>query len=109
MVTGCSGDHGIDGIGIDRLSLVGFPVPVQAVPGLDVTRCAARYCSDAGDDRRRCSMTVDSTRQVIDAYFDAMGRGDDFGQYFAEQVVWTWMETGERISGRDDCEEDRQS
>ena len=46
-------------------------------------------------------MTVDSTRQVIDAYFDAMGRGHDFGRYFAEQVVWTWMETGERISGRE--------
>ena len=46
-------------------------------------------------------MTDTSTRAVMDGYLDALLHGSDFGRFFAPDVVWTTMETGEEIRGRD--------
>ena len=46
-------------------------------------------------------MSVDETRQVVGEYLDALLGGGDFGAFFADDVRWTTMETGDVISGRD--------
>jgi steroid delta-isomerase-like uncharacterized protein len=43
----------------------------------------------------------DATRQTIDGYLDALLNGGDFPAFFADDVLWTTMETGEEIRGRD--------
>ena len=46
-------------------------------------------------------MSVEETQQVLDEYLDALLGGGDFGAFFADDVRWTTMETGDVISGRD--------
>jgi ketosteroid isomerase-like protein len=41
------------------------------------------------------------TSEVMDRYLDALLNGRDFGEMFAADVVWTTMETGEQVRGRD--------
>ena len=41
------------------------------------------------------------TSEVMDQYLDALLTGKDFAQSFAPEVLWTTMETGEQIRGRD--------
>jgi len=41
------------------------------------------------------------TSEVMDRYLDALGNGKDFAQSFAPDVVWTTMETGVQIRGRE--------
>jgi steroid delta-isomerase-like uncharacterized protein len=41
------------------------------------------------------------TSEVMDRYLDALRSGGDFGRSFAPDVVWTTMESGEQIRGRD--------
>ena len=45
-------------------------------------------------------MSVEETQQVLDEYLNALLGGGDFGTFFADDVRWTTMETGEVISGR---------
>jgi len=40
-------------------------------------------------------------REVMERYLGALLHGEDFGASFAPDVVWTTMETGEQIRGRD--------
>lgn len=46
-------------------------------------------------------MTDETTRAVMDQYLRALLDGSDFGRFFAPDVVWTTMETGEEVRGRD--------
>ncbi len=46
-------------------------------------------------------MTRDATKRTMDAYLEALFSGGDFGQYFTPDVLWTTMETGETMSGRE--------
>jgi predicted ester cyclase len=46
-------------------------------------------------------MADNTTRAVMDEYLDALLHGSDFGRFFAPDVVWTTMETGEEVRGRD--------
>jgi ketosteroid isomerase-like protein len=46
-------------------------------------------------------MGEDTTRQVMDDYLHALLDGADFSRFFAPDVVWTTMETGEEVRGRD--------
>jgi ketosteroid isomerase-like protein len=46
-------------------------------------------------------MADTTTRAVLDEYLQALLHGSDFGRFFAPDVVWTTMETGEEIRGRD--------
>ena len=46
-------------------------------------------------------MTTDETRKTFDAYIHTLLSGGDFAQHFAPDVVWTTMESGEQITGRD--------
>lgn len=41
------------------------------------------------------------TSEVMDQYVNALMKGEDFGQFFAPDVVWTTMETGAQIRGRE--------
>jgi ketosteroid isomerase-like protein len=41
------------------------------------------------------------TSDVMDRYLDALQNGKDFAQLFAPEVVWTTMETGAQIRGRE--------
>ena len=45
-------------------------------------------------------MSAEETERTLRDYFDALLSGGDFARYFAEDVVWMTMETGEEIRGR---------
>ena len=45
-------------------------------------------------------MSMQETDQTIRDYLDALLTGGDFAAFFADDVVWTTMETGEEIRGR---------
>jgi steroid delta-isomerase-like uncharacterized protein len=44
---------------------------------------------------------MSETSEVMDRYLDALRSGADFGRFFASDVVWTTMETGDQVRGRD--------
>ena len=46
-------------------------------------------------------MTFEETEGTIRAYLDALQTGGDFAAYFADDVTWTTMETGDQLRGRD--------
>jgi steroid delta-isomerase-like uncharacterized protein len=46
-------------------------------------------------------MAVEATSRLMNEYMDALLTGADFGRFFADQVVWTTTETGDRVTGRD--------
>jgi steroid delta-isomerase-like uncharacterized protein len=46
-------------------------------------------------------MADDQTRTLLDSYLTALSSRGDFARYFAPDVVWTVMETGDEIRGRD--------
>jgi steroid delta-isomerase-like uncharacterized protein len=45
-------------------------------------------------------MTDNDTRTVMEAYLGALVDGTDFEQFFAPDVVWTTMETGQQTHGQ---------
>jgi predicted ester cyclase len=46
-------------------------------------------------------MSVETSRQTMEGYLDALLHGGDFARYFADDVLWLTPETGEEIRGRD--------
>lgn len=48
-------------------------------------------------------MSVEETERTMRDYIEALvGKGDgDFAAFFADDVLWTTMETGEEVRGRD--------
>lgn len=48
------------------------------------------------------TLSVEETKRTIDAYLAALMTRGDFGQYFADDVRWTTMESGEQVVGRAD-------
>jgi predicted ester cyclase len=46
-------------------------------------------------------MSVDATTRTMNAYLDTLVQRGDYGQYFKDDVVWTTVETGEEIHGRE--------
>jgi predicted ester cyclase len=46
-------------------------------------------------------MSIQETQHVLDKYLDALVGGGNFGSFFADDVRWTTMETGEVIAGRE--------
>jgi steroid delta-isomerase-like uncharacterized protein len=46
-------------------------------------------------------MSVEETESAIRAYLDALLTGGDFASLFADDVVWTTMETDDQIRGRE--------
>jgi steroid delta-isomerase-like uncharacterized protein len=45
-------------------------------------------------------MPVEETERTIREYIDALQNGGDFARYLADDVVWTTMESGDEIHGR---------
>jgi predicted ester cyclase len=46
-------------------------------------------------------MSVASTEATMRGYVDALLGGGDFASSFSDDVLWTTMETGEEVRGRD--------
>jgi steroid delta-isomerase-like uncharacterized protein len=46
-------------------------------------------------------MSRDTTKSTMEAYLEALLTGGDFARYFAPDILWTTMETGETMTGRD--------
>ena len=46
-------------------------------------------------------MTAEDTERTIRAYLDALLTGGDFAAFFDDEIVWTTMETGDEIRGRE--------
>lgn len=49
---------------------------------------------------REMTVTVRDTEKTINAYLQALTAGGDFASFFADDVVWTTMENGDQIRGR---------
>ncbi len=45
-------------------------------------------------------MSASDTERTMTGYLDALLTGGDYGSYFADEVVWTTMETGDEIRGK---------
>jgi predicted ester cyclase len=46
-------------------------------------------------------MSAEETERTIRAYLDALLTGGDFASFFDDAIVWTTMETGDEIHGRE--------
>jgi predicted ester cyclase len=46
-------------------------------------------------------MSRDATKRTMDAYLEALVTGGDFAPYLVPDVLWTTVETGETMTGRD--------
>ncbi|MDX6248987.1 MAG: hypothetical protein QOF10_2347 [Kribbellaceae bacterium] len=46
-------------------------------------------------------MSLEETERTVREYVDALQGGGDFASFFADDVLWTTMETGEQILGRE--------
>jgi steroid delta-isomerase-like uncharacterized protein len=46
-------------------------------------------------------MSLEETEDTVRSYLNALLTGGDFAAFFAEDVVWTTMETGDRVQGRE--------
>ena len=46
-------------------------------------------------------MSVEETERVMRSYVEALDHRGDFSSFFAEDVLWTTMETGDQIRGRE--------
>ena len=45
-------------------------------------------------------MSVEDTERTISEYLNALMSGGDYGSFFADDVVWTTMESGDQVRGR---------
>ena len=46
-------------------------------------------------------MSLEETQSTVGQYLDALRSGGDFAAFFADDVLWTTMETGDQIRGRE--------
>ena len=46
-------------------------------------------------------MSAETTERVLREYLDALLARGDFGRFFSDDVLWTTMETGQEIRGRE--------
>ena len=46
-------------------------------------------------------MSLEETASTIRQYLDALLNGHDFASFFTDEVLWTTMETGDQIRGRE--------
>jgi hypothetical protein len=44
-------------------------------------------------------MSLDQTRHTMDSYFNAMGTGDDFAKFYAPDVRWIMIDSGQEARG----------
>jgi len=45
-------------------------------------------------------VSAEATKQTMDSYLAALMSGGDYGQFFADDVRWTTIESGDEIVGR---------
>ena len=46
-------------------------------------------------------MSIETTTRIMTGYIDALLHGGDYGAFFSNDVLWTTMETGDQVKGRD--------
>jgi steroid delta-isomerase-like uncharacterized protein len=46
-------------------------------------------------------MSLEETERTVREYLDVLLGGGDFASFFADDVLWTTMETGDQIHGRE--------
>ncbi len=46
-------------------------------------------------------MSVETTERVLGEYIEALLSRGDYGRFFSDDVLWTTMETGQEIRGRE--------
>ena len=46
-------------------------------------------------------MSLETTTQTMNSYLDKLRERGDFAQFFTEDVLWTTMESGQEIRGRE--------
>ena len=44
-------------------------------------------------------MSVERTKQTMNHYFEVMGRGGDFAEFYTADVTWTSTDTGQDVRG----------
>ena len=48
---------------------------------------------------RECHVSVEQTQKILDRYFGAMDRDEDFSAFFAEDVTWIMVEGEQEVHG----------
>ena len=61
--------------------------------------CALSRRSAVTDWQKGHEMSIEETKSTIRQYLDALLNGGDFSAFFADEVLWTTMETGDQIRG----------
>ena len=44
-------------------------------------------------------MSLERTQQTMNHYFEVMGRGGDFAEFYTADVTWTTTDTGQDVRG----------
>jgi hypothetical protein len=50
--------------------------------------------------KEKAAVSLEQTKSVMDRYFETMGEGGDFSEFFADDVTWTSMDTGQDSTDR---------
>jgi steroid delta-isomerase-like uncharacterized protein len=67
------------------------------------SRTAQRPVAAVSRDRskKELEMSLEETETTVRQYLDALLNGGDFAAFFDDEVLWTTMETGDEIHGRE--------
>jgi predicted ester cyclase len=66
--------------------------------GLDMRR--QREDIEMRSTREVVFMSLETTTQTMNSYFESLLNGGDFDKFFTDDVEWTTVETGEKATGR---------
>ena len=50
--------------------------------------------------RKVVFMSLEATTQTMNSYFESLLNGGEFDKFFTDDVEWTTLETGDKVTGR---------
>ena len=50
--------------------------------------------------RKVVFMSLEGTTRTMNAYFESLLNGEEFDKFFTDDVEWTTVETGDKVTGR---------
>jgi len=50
--------------------------------------------------RKVVFMSLETTTQTMNSYFESLLKGREFDKFFTDDVEWTKVETGDKVTGR---------
>ncbi len=56
--------------------------------------------SEMTSTRRVVVMSLETTTKTMNSYFESLLNGGEFDKFFTDDVEWTTLETGDRVTGR---------